>query len=90
MVIGREYSRFEIGGVIIGSIIIGMYIQGMFNIISKKEDEKQKQEKQIPKPGIYVNHVRTNLGLIAIGMHALKDGLYDTYELHEILKEVKP
>ena len=85
MAIGREYSRFEIGGVIIGSIIIGMYIQGMFNIISKKEDEKQ-----IPKPGIYVNHVRTNLGLIAIGMHALKDGLYDTYELHEILKEVKP
>lgn len=74
-----------LGKIIISSMLFGAGAGGlsMFFI----QEAIKKRQKKI-KPGVYLNGGLTYTTLIAIGMHALKDNLYDTYELDEILKEV--
>ena len=68
--------------------LLGISVGGLaaFDIAERKYVGKRKRKGD---PGLYVNHGRTNMALIAVGIHALKDNLYDSYELRDILKEVK-
>ena len=78
-------SSKELGTIIGASVLFGFGC-GVCALDFVSNIGKKKHQKL--KPGVYVNGGMTSMALIAVGLHALKDGVYDTYELHDILKEV--
>ena len=78
-------SSKELGAIIGASVLFGFGIGGLSVNLVQEAFEKRRNKL---KPGVYVNGGMTSMALIAVGLHALKDGVYDTYELHDILKEV--
>lgn len=78
-------SKKEFGAIIASAMLFGFGC-GVWALDFVQNINSQKSQRI--KPGVYVNGGMTSTALIAIGLHALKDNLYDTYELHDILKEV--
>ena len=76
----------EIGAIIAASMLFGFGIGGLS--VNFVEEALEKRRNKL-KPGTYVNGGMTSTALIAVGIHAIMDGLYDTYELHEILENVE-
>ena len=67
-----------------GLVWISGFIFGAICIAGGLRDPEPVAKK--PKPGTYVDWRRTDLSLMAIGINALKDGLYDEYELKKMLE----
>lgn len=64
---------------VLGMVFFGGYLIGR----SKRSGTKRK----VYKPGVYVDGDRTASVLMTVGMNALKDGLYDEYELVDMITE---
>ena len=73
------------GAIIASSMLFGIGVGGLATMSIQEAKEKRLERL---KPGIHVNRPLTYNILVAIGMHALKDNLYDTYELNDILESV--
>lgn len=63
----------------LGAVWLGGYLVG-------RSHQPKEQPKAI-KPGTYVNWDETSSVLMTVGMQALADGLYDEYELDDILSK---
>lgn len=74
-----------LSAIIASSTLFGVGIGGLATMAIQEAREKRAEKL---KPGLYVNRGLTYNALIAIGMHAIKDELYDAYELDEILDSV--
>lgn len=48
---------------------------------------QSKEQPEVIKPGTYVDWDETSSVLMTVGMQALADGLYDEYELDDILSK---
>lgn len=51
--------------------------------LRKTEAKEEKLE-----PGVYLNNQPTSDIIYAIGLHALKDEIYDEYEIEDMISEV--
>ena len=69
-----------------GMIWLSGFIVGM--IIASLPAPKPKMSPV--KPGVYVNSDPTGYILYTVGLHALKDEIYDEYELEEMISKANP
>lgn len=63
----------------IAGIWLGGYLVG--------RSHQPKEQPEVIKPGTYVDWGETSSVLMTVGMQALADGLYDEYELDDILSK---
>lgn len=76
-------------GAVAGAMLFGIGIGSLTYSAVESKLERNYKKKRKCEPGLYVSNSRVATILTAVGIHALKDGVYDTYELHEIIKNVK-
>lgn len=56
-------------------------------VIHRKIEKEKKLEPEL-EPGVYLNSQPTSDIIYTIGLHALKDEIYDEYEIEDMLSEV--
>lgn len=54
----------------------------------RKTEAKEKKLGTELEPGVYLNSQPTSDIIYAIGLHALKDEIYDEYEIEDMISEV--
>lgn len=74
-----EQKAQVVAWTVLGAVFLGGYLIGRSN--------RPETKPKTIKPGIYVDSNRTASVLMTVGMNALKDGLYDEYELEDMIKE---
>lgn len=74
-----EQKAQVIGLAAFGMVFLGGYLVGRAS--------RSKPKRTVYKPGTYVDGDRTSSVLMSVGMQALVDGLYDEYELEDILSK---
>lgn len=57
-------------------------------VIHRKTETKEKKLGTELEPGVYLNSQPTSDIIYAIGLHALKDEIYDEYEIEDMISEV--
>lgn len=56
-------------------------------VIHRKIEKEKKLGTEL-EPGVYLNSQPTSDIIYAIGLHALKDEIYDEYEIEDMISEV--
>lgn len=78
----------SINGVALSGIVaFASTLSFFFGILITDSYWRDKMNGKEYKPGTYVDAQQTANVLCTVGMHALNDGLYDEYELEEMLQE---
>lgn len=71
---------------VVGWLTFGMVFLGGY-LIGRSSRSRKQPKRQVLKAGTYVDGDRTSSVLMSVGMQALVDGLYDEYELEDILSK---
>ena len=75
-------SKTKLVGIIACSILFGAGIGGLLSSYLYSEDDTNIE----CGPGTYIDGCEMSAILMTVGAHALNDGLYDTYELNQMLE----
>lgn len=77
-----DISLSKLTGIIFCSVLFGIGVGGLLASYFYSDDGAIECG-----PGLYIDGNATSAVLMTVGMHALNDGMYDPYELNQMLED---